>query len=252
MKVIAYCSLHYGREFLAHAIRSTIAAVDEFWVLYTPTPSHGTQNGATCPDARDVLYTTAQEAAGHKFRWHDGVYHWEGEHRDTIFSLVPDADLVLVVDADEVWADGLAQHALDTAWADDTVRNWRVPIVHFWRAFDKAILHDPAYPTRVIRPPLPIEDATAATIERRHEHDVIAHFGYAQRQAIIEYKMSIHGHKGEFRTDCDWFGDIYLENRQHDCHPCGHDTWNAETVEPLDWMPEFMREHEHYGKKVIW
>jgi len=251
MKIIAYCSLHYGREFLAYAIRSVIDVVDEFWVLYTPTPSHGSQNGATCPEPRERLYTIAMEAAGAKLSWHDGQYHHEGEHRDMIYQLVPDADLVLVVDADEVWADGLAQHALDTAIANPDVRNLRVPIVHFWRSFERVILHDPAYPARVIRPALSPHDATAMTIERRHEHDVIAHFGYAQSERIIAYKMAIHGHLSEFRTDINWYRDVFIANVQHDTHPCGHDTWNTTKIEPLDWMPDWMREHPYYGVKVI-
>ena len=248
MKIIAYCSLHYGREYLAYAIRSVIDVVDEFWILYTPTPSHGKNNGATCPDPREFLYSLALEAAGAKLRWHDGQYHHEGEHRDMIYHLVPDADLILVVDADEVWNTGLPAHALATAMADDTVRNWRVPMIHLWRAFDKAILHDSAYPTRVIRPGVPEGDGD---VPRRHEHDVIAHFGYAQSERIIAYKMAIHGHRDEFRADVDWYSEIFIANRQQDTHPCGQNTWNTEIIEPLDWMPDWMREHPYYGVKVI-
>jgi hypothetical protein len=78
MKVISYTALHYGRDYLAAAIRSVIDHVDEHWILYSPIGSHGHRTDVPCPDTRDELYAKAELAAGSKLRWHDGEWAHEG------------------------------------------------------------------------------------------------------------------------------------------------------------------------------
>ena len=82
-------------------------------------------------------------------------------------------------------------------------------------------------------------------------HPIINHMGYAIRPEMVQYKMLTHGHKNQFRQDVDWYKDVFLANRQTDCHIVGSEYWNPEQVEPLDYMPEFMVEHPYWGKDVI-
>ena len=157
MKTIAYCALLYGSDYLAYAIRSVIDHVDELWVLYSAQGSHGHSTTLQCPDHAKDLYDIAQQAAGDKLRWYTaspGQWRHEGEQREYIHKLVPDADVILVLDADEVWSDGLAkevvdQYAREANW-NGAFRTLRLPIIHYWRSFYRCILHDPAYPSRVI------------------------------------------------------------------------------------------------------
>ncbi len=79
----------------------------------------------------------------------------------------------------------------------------------------------------------------------------VAHMGYAQSARITEYKLKTHGHIGQFRWDIDWFQDRFLANAQHDCHPVGSDYWNPEPVNPLDYMPDWMRNHPYFNLEVI-
>lgn len=244
MNIVAYTALHYGVEYLEYAIRSVINSVDEYVVLYSASGSHGHTAAEPCPDTRHDLMHAARRAAGYKLRWIDGNWTHEGQQRDAIYRHAASADVVLTLDADEVWASGLAQAAIDYA-IDEDVHDLRVPMVHYWRSFHRAVLHDPAFPVRVVN--------------RRGQHvrtlppdnGVINHFGYAQNPEVVRYKLQTHGHKNEFRRDCDWYSDVFLANRQVDCHPVGSEYWNPEPVNPLDYMPDWMQSHPNFAKDII-
>ena len=149
--IVAYTALHYGVEYLEWAIRSVIGCVDEYHILYSGLGSHGHRVKERPPDKKVDLYDAARRAAGRKLRWHDGVWTYEGQQRDHIYAYAPKADCVLVLDADEVWGDGLAAMALEVS-SKGTARDWHVPIIHYWRSFHRCVLHDPAFPVRLIYP----------------------------------------------------------------------------------------------------
>lgn len=244
MKVIAYSALAYGVEYLRWAIRSIIAHVDEYHVLYAAQGSYGHRTSEPCPDNRDDLLRIAYESAGHKLSWHDGDWHGEGQHRSTINQVAPYADIIVSLDYDEIWQPGLVQQAIEVA-KHGNVRRWRVPIIHYWRSFNRCVLHDPAFPERVYN--THFEDGSqylSTTLK-------INHMGYAIRPELARWKWLIHGHKNELRRDVDWFRDVYVANRQTDTHPVGSEYWNPEPVNPLDYMPGWMAEHPYYGREVI-
>lgn len=245
MKLIAYTPLLYGRDYLGAAIRSVINSVDEYHVIYSPIGAHGHRTDVPCPETRDELYAIASAAAGPKLRWHEGVFAHEGQQRDYIHIVAPDADVILALDADEIWPDGLADMVTRPDAVARGFQRYRLPMVHFWRSFRRAVLHDPAFPERVIYP------RNSGPVETFHAGGAIAHMGYAQRSEIVDYKLLTHGHRAEFRRDCDWFRDVFLANRQHDCHPVGSEYWNPEPVEPLDYLPEWVQAHPYYNLEVI-
>lgn len=245
MKVVSYTALHYGLDYLEWSIRSVIDHVDEHWILYAKKGSHGSRSDRACPESRDDLVAVAKRAAGHKLRWVDGNWANEGQQRDEIHKWAEDADLILVVDADEIWHPLTVTGAISAARLNPQIKRWQVSMIHYWRAFNRAVLHDPAYPIRVIN--------NRATENREH-HVVpgmpINHMGYAQRPDIVEYKQSTHGHRSEWRKD-DWFNTVFMANAQSNCHPVGSDYWTPEQVNPLDYMPDWMAEHPYFGKEVI-
>jgi len=243
VKIIAYTALHYGADYLPYAIRAVIDHVQEWHILYSAQGSHGHRSDVTCPESRDLLHQIAHESAGDKLRWHDGDWTHEGKQRDSIHTFAPDADMVLNVDYDELWTQGGLQSAIQQAM-DGDAHAYRVPMVHFWRSFRRAILHDPAYPTRII---MPKRGQGSDTLHVRP----VAHMGYAITPKMMRYKWRIHGHKAQQRHDVNWFDDVYLANRQHDCHPVGSDYWTPETVHPLAYLPGTMTKHPFYGMDVI-
>jgi hypothetical protein len=246
MKIVAYVALHYGKDYLAAAIHSVIEHVEELHVIYTSVGSHGHRTDVQCPETRKELYAIAYEAARHKLFWHDGAWPYEGAQRDAIYEYAPDADMILVLDADEVWADGLAAYAIEFAQAAN-IRRIRVPMLHLWRSFYRGFAHDPAYPHRVIMPHAPEGETTLHTWS---DSQRIWHFGYAQRSDIVQYKLLTHGHKNEFRRDCDWFNDVFMTNRQTDCHPVGSDAWNCEDIDQAN-LPTPLYTHPYRWIEVI-
>jgi len=158
---------------------------------------------------------------------------------------VPDADAIVVLDADEIWGPGLAELAL--AQHSAGFRNLYVPIIHYWRSFRRCVLHDPAFPVRVIFPKY--DDANYGGVNTNGA--TINHMGYAQNLDVTYYKLQTHGHKAEFRDDIDWYRDRFLANAQKDCHPIGSEFWDPEEVNPLDYMPAWMKAHPYFDLKVI-
>ncbi len=252
--VIAYCCLHYGLPYLEWSIRSVIDHVDKFYVLYSPHGSHNGNRGTLPPiDSEADLQAAARRGAGDKLVWIRGDWTHEGQQRDSIHLLAPDADVILVVDSDEVWGEGLAELTVSAALSM-TARRWRPNMIHYWRSFYRAVLHDPALPIRAIVPNAPdTEREIGGPVDyQKHTKPYINHFGYALPPEYIAYKWGgIHGHQAELRKDVDWFANKYLANAQTDTHPVGSEYWNPERVDPLSYMPRWMQEHPYYHMQVI-
>lgn len=238
-KIAAYTALRYGKPFLTDAIRSVIDAVDEYVVLYARVPSHGTDSNAVCPDTEEELLTIAERAAGHKLTWVSGYWRQENDQRNAATDYT-DADLLLVLDSDEIWRPDQL-HALIQATADGKDRYYRARGIHYWRSFYRAILHDPASPVRTAN--LNNPDGTQIL-------DLwFNHMGYSQPKAYIWYKMQIHGHHADWRPE--WYSERFLVNAQTDCHPVGSEYWNPETVNPWDYLPDFMHQHPFANREII-
>lgn len=247
MKIVAYSKILYGTEYLSYAIRSIIDAVDEYWVLYTPTPSYGYTTARPCPDKMSDLYHIAQAAAGRKFNWFNGTpgqWQSEGAHGDAIRQLTT-ADVYVTLDHDEIWADGLLKAAIDYAVETDAY-TVRLPMVHLWRSFWRGMADDPAFPERVKY--MHGERSKDVTL---HEHGRIFHFGYAQRCELVEYKQWTHGHRSEWRRD-DWFNTKYAANASEDVHPVNlNGWWNVKDINPFALgLPAWMMEHPYARLEV--
>ena len=242
MKIVAYSALAYGSVYLPYSIASVMNYIDEYIVLYSPHGSHGSRAHLpkTESESEASLKQLAQYAAGHKLRWYTGDWYHEGDQRDTIYSLAKDADVILVLDYDEIWSNprGIIDAAIKHGGAKQ-----RVQMIHFWRSFKRAILNDPAYPVRVL---LPKSDLY---LENTIREGRINHMGYAIPTWLVEYKQHIHGHKGEWRKD--WFESKWKTNAQTDTHPTNLDYWNPVTVDPKDYLPNFMKMHPYWFKDVI-
>lgn len=251
MKTIALTVLHYGKPYLAYAMLSLVDYVDEYWVLYSPAPSHnGGRAALPCPDTEGDLHDLASIVAGRKLRWHRGDWHFEGQQRDEIFKLCPDADVILVADYDEIWPGELVKAVLNysgTVQYDAPARGLRLPMIHYWRSFQRCVLHDPSLPVRVIYPRIDVKYGDRAAFTHKPP---INHLGYAIPEVYMRYKWSgIHGHQNELRPG--WLEDTFLPNKQTDCHPVGSEYWNPEQVDPMQFMPAFMKAHPFAMLEVI-
>jgi hypothetical protein len=197
MKIAAYCALHYGAQYLEWAIRSVIDFVDSYHIFYTPHPSHGTQTRKSLPagEDRDTLRTIAA-MYGNDVIWHDvDKFYQEGDHRDYCIEYLAHegCDLIIWNDADEVWDPDVLSDAMDFA-ITGSARDYRTHAMHFWRGVNW-VCYDEAMPVRLIKPS---GDGVAYVPGRGFYH-----FGYAQSEMLLQYKMTIHGHRAEIRRN--WF-----------------------------------------------
>lgn len=249
MRIHSYTVCHYGADYIGWALRSVLPFVEAAHVFYTPHPSHGYSTAQACPEYSAPLFEAAKQFDyNNKIRWHQisGILN-EGPQRDTAVRLVKEAgaDVILVVDVDEVWHDHTLEEALKLVEAN-SVRNWLINFTHLWRSFNWCC-KDNGWPVRFID----LRDTEKETAYIPKELGDIYHFGYAVTDKIMEYKWQIHGHKGELRS-------IWLDEKWHgwqpgveDVHPTNEDNWWK--PEPFDKteLPEFMRDHPFYNLERI-
>jgi len=252
MQIHSLTILHYGKDYLPYALQSVYHSVDACHIFYTPTPSHGHQTDTTPIESREELQSAAYTYnPDGKIKWYDMLgIRQEGPQRDLALQTVQaaGADIVVVVDYDEVWRRDILELYLSNIIERGAVRNNLVNMIHLWRSFNWAIA-DNGWPVRIID--LRYSDGT----EYMHPKWGVYHFGYAVTNRVMKYKWEIHGHKNEMRAS--WLEDIWATWPPPDnCHPTNGRNEDGEafwTPEPFDKnrLPEFMREHPFWGKDKI-
>lgn len=266
MKVHSLTILHYGRDYLGYALQSVYHSVDQCHIFYTPTPSHGHSADTPPVETKEELMQAAYAYdPDDKIKWYDmlGVVN-EGPQRDLALKTVESAgaELVVVVDCDEVWQQDVLQLMLIGIWENGKVRDNLVNMAHLWRSFNW-ICYDDGWPNRIIDLRFPARPGVWAYLSNK-EFGRIFHFGYATTDQVMRYKWQIHGHKNELRPD--WFDDGWARWPPHteeikeiafergwdiSVHPTNEE--NFWVPEPFDkkQLPEFMRQHPFYGLDKI-
>lgn len=241
---IAYYPIHYGSDYLGYSIKSIYDHVDQIHILYASQPSHGHGTTLKNPDTLEKIKESSLIFGDPKDKivWHHGKWPYEGAQRDEVYNIAKkvDADMILAVDADEIWD----KDVLDQAIVDSFKNNKRYNLIRmltFWRCFHK-VARDEMLPNRIIMPK--VAEGNNYLTGR------VNHFGYARTVDNIEYKISIHGHKNEWRKD--WI-DVYKnwpKSRDTDLHPTCVDFWSLSDFDKST-LPEHMRQHPYYNKELI-
>jgi hypothetical protein len=253
MKIHSLTILHYGKDYLTHALRSVYHQVDYLHVFYTPTPSHGHETSAIPIETKKELVQAAYAYdPEEKIRWHDmfGVTQ-EGPQRDLALKTVAaaGAELVLVVDYDEIWPVDTLKRALVHAKINPhKAYQFLVNMTHLWRSFNWCC-KDNGWPVRLFDMRYPGREEYLSDI------GPVYHFGYAVTDKVMQYKWKIHGHKNELRPG--WLTDIWPHWPPPDnCHPTNGRNERGEpfwTPEPFDKMrlPDFMMDHPFWGLEKV-
>jgi hypothetical protein len=256
VKIHSLTILHYGKDYLSYALRSVYHSVDQCHIFYTPTPSHGHSTNIPPIETKEELMQAAYAYdPDKKVKWYDmlGVTQ-EGPQRDLALKTVEaaGAELVLVVDCDEIWPKTTLDNALWCVKSNDNGRNNLVNMIHFWRSFNWAC-YDNGWPVRIID--LRYEDGVNYIPHGLGRLGRVLHFGYAVTDKVMYYKWEIHGHRSELRPN--WFSTHWsvwppIEN----CHPTngcdeqGEAFWSPEPFNK-EKLPDFMREHPFWGLDKI-
>lgn len=241
VKVLGYCSLHYGVEYLSASLQSYMDYCDKVVILYTPQGSQGSTSTIPCPETKEELFEICKRTLGDKLIWNEGCYHTEGEHRDTILKFADGYSLIVTADSDEIWHSDDLPLALKLAYETDKRHIGISGFHHFWKSFSHRC-HDQFLPERIIN--LHNAFGTHGTIDAR-----IYHFGYAQSDRIIKYKFLTSGHKNELRPD---FMDKYFNWKEGDTdvHPTSYGLWTP-TFFDKTILPDILRNHSNYSKETI-
>jgi len=243
MSVYAYTALHYGADYLGWAVESVMPVAKEHIVLYASKPSYGQRTDMVCPETFDQLRDEVPES-----RWIHGNWSNETAHRQAIFKYLPnDTELLVVVDADEVYTPELEQAVeyLMVLPQNKRRRKWRVGgFKHLWRSFNHACT-DTMNPIRFI-------DLRAENPGEGSIYSPVLHFGYAQTYELMKYKWAIHGHKNELRTDYDWMQmyQTWWMGGCRDCHPTCVGIWDPQPIDVLQYAPQ-LADHKFYGLEAI-
>jgi len=250
---IAYYALHYGKEYLAHSVRSVQDAVDEIHMLYTATPSFGHATAMSCPDSLDELKREAHRFATKPIIWHQGTWYNETQHRNAAVDIAKSvgASIIAVVDADELWAPMALAACLDFVekTPKPSVHRYRAQFLHFWRSFDN-VCRDSSLPERVIdvRQPSGLIESLPGDVQVKP----VYHFGYAQSDALMRYKWGgCHGHQDELRAG--WLDRFLNWQGQMDVHPTVTDLWNPEATdsETRADVQKLLGDHPYFGQNPI-
>lgn len=248
MKTAGLCILHYGEVYLSYTIKSIYNIVDEIVIVYTPFPSFSYNTSLVCPDKKENLHLlTCLEDKAKKITWIEKSFKNQSEHRAFAYNLCKQkgADIIVVFDSDEIYdnPDYLIE-AVNYSYKNNV--SLQIRMRHFYRSFNE-ICTDYQRQNRILNINMPNQFVL-------YDKDImIDHFGYAQPEDIITYKIAIHGDQSEFRKDFNWLEDKFLKYKQgvtKDCHPVIKDMWNPEPFTKT-LLPEILHEHPFFNFEKI-
>lgn len=251
MRIQSYTILHYGLSYLQVALKSAYPFMDRLNCFYTPHPSHGHKVDIPPIETEDELFGTAMLAIPDKLVWNTTDFWQEGQQRNyAVGKCARDgADLILVLDYDEVWHPEVLNRALSYVWNTNSAKDWLINFTHLWRSFNWVCVDD-AWPVRIIDTR---HNSGVAYLPR--ELGPIYHFGYAISDRVMRYKLSIHGHKNELRPE--WYEEKWQAwPPQENCHPTngrkdnGEGWWNPKPFDKM-LLPEIMRKHPYWNLERI-
>lgn len=246
MKVLGFSTIHYGKEYLRESLLSIREHVEAMVISYVHRPSHGYHTYLQCPDKCEEIRAICEEVLGSKLIWDEAInYPAENIHRNVKHKYSNKFDLVLTIDADEVFEPTEINNALNYAYTHSERYFGINGYLNFWRCFDYVCL-DGFRPIR---------------IENLNNHNslqnlncplTIYHFSTAQKREIMEYKYSCFGHATEIKPD--YLENIFYkwspQNNIKDLHPVAYGIWNAIKFDK-NRLPDFLKKHPNFEKTLI-
>jgi hypothetical protein len=176
--------------------------------------------------------------------WVDGQWSNESDHINAVQPYTEGYDWLVRLDADEIFPPGMVAEMIAQA-EESNHRAYRVPFCHFWRSFSR-VCRDGSHPFRLFR----VDGGEGErTLDSKGEKLEVLHFGYAQPSKWIQYKLTVSGHRPEFRPD--WYEKRWLANAQADVHPVMYPTHWMPTDYDKDKLPDVLKRHPYFPMTVI-
>lgn len=250
-KIVSQTITHYGKDYIAYALRAVEPHVDKVLVFLTDKPSHGTDSGLVCPDSIEDMREAINGAGiGSKLEVIEGRWGGESDHRNAVFSHVDTGDLIVVADADEIWSGPNLNEGIISMNVNPNIRNYKVRMTTLWRSFGFQCT-DPMTQDRIIR--VGMNDGVIySPVSSLPDNPDIWHFGYARKPKDVAYKISIHGHVGSIFPY--WYQDKFLDwtpdNGVTDCHPDCERFWYPKPFDK-NLLPDDMKNHPYFNLDII-
>lgn len=248
-KVLGFMTLHYGKEFLRESLLSVRDHVDKMYIAHTKNPSHGFQTDTPCPDTEEEMLWIAQQVMGDKLIWESVErYTNEAYHRDARYKHAGGMDLILTIDADEVFEpkdiEGALQYAMSNKERFYGIKGY----INFFRSFSW-VCTDSFRPVRIEKPR--VQNYT----QNLECPLTIYHFSTCQSEGVMRYKYKIFGHANEIKKN-------YVEEKYYAwspekidevtwVHPTSVTVW--EKPQPFDknTLPDILKQHPNFNKELI-
>jgi len=245
-KVLGFLTIHYGVEYLEACLKSVYNHVDKMVVAYTRSPSHGFRTEQICPDTKEQIYKICLDVLGNKLIWDEAdMYGYEALHRDVRYKYSGEYDLILTIDADEVYEEKDLPNALEFALKGRERYYGLDGYINFFRSFSW-VCKDGFRPFRIenLHAPNQLQNINCPLR--------VYHFSVAQREEIMRYKYKIFGHSSEIKPN--WLDEIFYkwspENNFGDLHPVSINLWNAVPFDKTT-LPDILKQHPNYDKELI-
>lgn len=249
-KVLGFMILHYGKEFLKESLLSVRNYVDKMVIAYSSKPSQGFSSIELCPETEEELYVIAKNVMGDKLIWDSQeMYGYEAKHRDVRYKYAKkEYDLIITIDADEVFEEKDILQALDFASNNNERYYGIIGYYNFWRSFDW-VCTDGFRPIR-------IENLNSDNQLQNHNCNLrVYHFSMCQREEIIRYKYKIFGHADEIKPN--YLRDIFYKwtpetnDIVNNLHPTSNGIWGKAEFFDKNNLPEYLKKHQNYNKKLV-
>lgn len=256
---VAVMALHFGKEYLAWAIRGVQDAVDEIHIHYAPAPSFGYTKNLPCPDSEDELRAQAERFCTKPLRWirTTGTAR-ENAHRMCMDAYAREAGarMYVVIDADEVWDPTALDATFNAVWAAPEAGQcsgrWLARFANFWRSW-RWQLDDGFMPVRIVDCRFALQEFPDGRLDAVMQPAPVYHFGYAQTLATMSYKLSVHSHTDEMRPN--WLEEKFIpwQPGDTDCHPTAFNLWTPRPTSPeiATKLGELLHDHPHRDLELI-
>lgn len=245
-RVIGFMSLHYGKEYLKESLLSIRDYVGKMVISHSKKPSHGYATNLKCPETDIELYNIAYDVLGDKLIWDSSeIYGSESQHRNFKYKFSAGFDLILTIDADEVYKEDEIQNALNFAFTNPERHFGLNGYINFWRSFNFAC-YDGFRPMRIenLRNNNQLQNINCPL--------TVYHFSTCQREEIMRYKYKIFGHASEIKAN--YLENIFYkwtpENKIGDLHPVSQNLWNAVPFDK-NTLPEYLKLHPNFNKDLV-
>lgn len=249
LKVLGFMILHYGAEFLRESLLSIRDHVDKFVIAYTRLPSQGFASVEQCPEIEEELYNIAESVLGDKLIWNSReTYEYEAAHRNVRYVYSKEYDLILTIDADEVFEEKDLPSALQFAYENEERYYGIIGYYNFWRSFNW-VCTDGFRPIRIEKVNSHLQTQNLNCNLR------VYHFSMCQAEETMRYKYKIFGHSDEIKPN-------YLEEKyfawtpekidivQH-LHPTSNDIWGKPEPFDKETLPEYLKQHPNFNKDLV-